>query len=70
MVSGAGASASVVCALLFVAPKSISPSNDPATPAASPVGREAFCRIKVVVFKASFLLAVLLAHHAPAGIIT
>src|SRR5438552_11368973 len=37
----------------FVALKSISPINDPATPAASPAGRGERCKMSVVVFKAS-----------------
>lgn len=65
MVSGAGASASVVCALLFVAPKSISPIDNPTTPTADPVGSDALCRVDVVAFKASSLLSASLAHHAP-----
>lgn len=39
LVSAAGASASVVCALLFVAPKSISPIDNPTTPAGKPADR-------------------------------
>ena len=59
LVSGAGASASVVSALLFVAPKSLSPMNDPGTPAASPADRGERCGISVVVFKVSSPLSVL-----------
>ena len=68
LVSGAGASASVVCAMLFVAPKSITPINDPATPAATPTGRGVAFRMRVVVFKVSSPLSVSWAHHAPDGI--
>jgi hypothetical protein len=64
LVSGAGASASVVCALLFVAPKSISPINAPPAPVASPADRGERCRMSVGLFKASTLLAVSLPNHA------
>jgi len=64
LVSGAGASASVVCALLFVALKSISPINDPATPVVSPADRGECCKMSVVVFKASSPLSAWLVNHA------